>query len=77
MILTPEDIEAIARRTAELLRYGAEGDKVRAPEACKILGVGRSRLSQLCAEYPEVKPEGKSSHFYSRSILLKLKRIRG
>lgn len=75
VVFDKEDVEAIALRTSELIQYGQD-KRCRVNEAMKILNVSRSRLSQILAEYPELKVGGKSSHFYDRDRLMKLQAMR-
>lgn len=74
MTLDSEDVELIvAGVLAGLGQSGiATTDSIKADTAKVILGVSDRQLNNLVRKYPELKPHGKGSHFFSRSVCVRV-----
>lgn len=76
MTLDEDDIKLISQIVREIVNAsGAE--EIRKKDAMKILGVSSAKsLYNISQIYPEIKPAGKNSHFYSRTACLRVARVR-
>ena len=75
MTLDQDDVRAIVDGVVATLNK-SPNDNIRIDEAKRILGLGRRAITNLVADYPELKPAGKGSHYFSRSACMRLARLR-
>ena len=69
-----EFVEIVAEAVATKLNSG--DDKIKIEVAKNILGVGERQILNLTKTYPELKPYGKNSHFYSRMACVRIAGLR-
>ena len=70
MTLDIDDINAIVNGVLAGLASG--NDQIKVDQAKIILGVGERQLNNLVKTYPELKPAGKGSHFFSRKACIRI-----
>ena len=75
MTLDKDDVRAIVDGVVAALNK-SPSDNIRIDEAKRILRLGRRAITNLVVAYPELKPAGKGSHYFSRSACLRLARLR-
>ena len=74
MTLDIDDINAIVQGVLAGLSSG--NDNIKSEQAKIILGVGDRQLNNLVNRYPELKPKGKGSHYYSRSACIRVAKLK-
>ena len=74
MTLDKDDISAIVQGVLAGLESG--NDQIKVAQAKIILGVGERQLNNLVKTYPELKPAGKGSHFFSRKACIRVANLK-